>query len=218
MLFRDRSDAGRRLGSQLKKFAGQDVVVLALPRGGVPVGFEVALALHAPLDVLVVRKLGAPGHEELALGAVASGDVCVWNWEAVDALGVTLPQMDLLIEKGVREMEEREYHYRGNRERVDVRGKIAIIVDDGLATGSTMRAAVAALRRLGPKKIVVAAPVAAHSTCAELQEEADETVCLYTPLQFYAVGQWYRDFAQTTDEQVRELLDQAAQGMRRPAA
>lgn len=218
MLFRDRSEAGRLLGLQLKnRFAGQDVVVLALPRGGVPVGLEVAQALNAPLDVLVVRKLGAPGEEELAMGAIASGGVRIWNWEVVDALGIQLPQMDAIAEQAAVELARREQAYRGDRERVELRGKTVILVDDGLATGSTMRAAVAAVRQQSPKQVVVAVPVAAQTTCNALQKEADECVCSYTPLHFYAVGQWYQNFAQTSDEEVHELLERAGE-RKRPAA
>ena len=210
MLFRDRTEAGQRLGTRLKELVDGNAVVLALPRGGVPVGFEVAQSLDAPLDIFVVRKLGTPGHEELAMGAIASGGIRVLNREVVQALGVPQQQIDAVAEKEARELERREREYRGNRGPVDVRGRTAILVDDGLATGSTMRAAVAALRQERPEQVFVAVPVAARATCADLQEDADEVICLYTPMDFFAVGQWYQDFSQTTDEEVRELLDRAA--------
>lgn len=218
MLFRDRTEAGQRLAAELRDLAYTDSVVLALPRGGVPVGFEVARALDVPLDVFVVRKLGTPGQEELAMGAIAPGGVQVLNWDVVDACAISPQQIDAVAAREARELERREQQYRSNRERVDLRGRTVILVDDGLATGSTMRAAIAAVRQQKPTKVVVAVPVAARSTCAELQEEADETVCLYTPLQFHAVGQWYRDFSQTSDDEVRELLDRACDRAQRPAA
>jgi putative phosphoribosyl transferase len=218
MLFRDRTEAGQRLGARLKEMAIQNPVVLALPRGGVPVGFEVAQALDAPFDVFVVRKLGTPGQEELAMGAIASGGVRVLNEEVVQALAIMPEQIDAIAAREAQELERRERDYRGNREQLDVRGRTVILVDDGLATGSTMRAAVAAVRQRGPEKIIVAVPVAACATCAKLQQEANETVCLYTPLEFYAVGQWYEDFSQVTDDQVRELLQRSASRAQRPAA
>lgn len=218
MLFRDRMEAGQRLGAELQDLAHQDAVVLALPRGGVPVGFAVAEALDVPLDVFVVRKLGAPGQKELAMGAIASGGVRVLNREVVQALAISPQQIDAAAARALRELDRREREYRGNRARIEVRGRTAILVDDGLATGSTMRAAVAAVRQQGPRKIVVAVPVAARATCAELREEAHETVCLYTPLAFFAVGQWYQDFSQTSDEEVRELLERAAARVQQSAA
>lgn len=217
MLFRDRTEAGRQLGAQLMGFQNQDVVVLALPRGGVPVGFEVARALHAPFDVFVVRKLGAPGQEELAMGAIASGGLRVLNRDVVQALAISPQQVDAVAEREAGELQRREELYRGDREPMDLRGRTVILVDDGLATGSTMRAAVAALRQRQPKKVVVAVPVAARSSYEELQEEADQAICLDIPQKFFAVGQWYEDFSQTTDEEVRELLDAAAETAQRPA-
>lgn len=218
MLFQNRREAGQRLGTELKDLADQEVVVLALPRGGVPVGFQVARALNAPFDIFMVRKLGAPGQEELAMGAIASGGIRVLNRDVIRELAIPRWQIDAVAERELRELARREREYRGEREPVDIRGRTVILVDDGLATGSSMRAAVAALRQQGPLKIMVAVPVAARSTCAELQKEADETVCLYTPLQFYAVGQWYQDFSETTDQEVRELLNRAAEQLQKPAA
>jgi predicted phosphoribosyltransferase len=210
-LLRDRVDAGRRLAEKLTAYAGrQDVLVLALPRGGVPVGYEAARALGLPLDVFVVRKLGVPGHEELAMGAIASGGAWVLNEELVRTLAVPEQLMRSVVAREQRELVRRERLYRGNRPPLDVRGRTVILVDDGLATGSTMRAAIAALRRLEPARLVVAVPTAAPSTCDEIGSEVDECVCLLTPEPFYAVGIWYQDFSQTTDEQVRDLLDRGA--------
>jgi putative phosphoribosyl transferase len=211
MLFRDRTEAGRLLAAELSRYAHRpDVLVLGLPRGGVPVAYEVAQALEAPLDVFVVRKLGLPGQEELAVGAIASGGARVLNEEVVKALEISNEVIDSIATQEQAELERRERVYRGDRPWPEVRGRVVILVDDGLATGSTMRAAVAALRRQQPARIVVAVPVAAPETCEEFRAIADEIVCLDTPEPFYAVGLWYRDFGQTTDEQVRSLLDQAA--------
>jgi putative phosphoribosyl transferase len=211
MLFRDRTDAGRQLANELTAYAGRpDVLVLALPRGGVPVGYEVARALDAPLDVFLVRKLGLPGQEELAMGAVASGGVRVLNEEVVQGLGVPDWMIDDVARREQQELGRRERVYRGDRPAPDVRGRTVILVDDGLATGSTMRAAVAALRQQGPARVVVAVPLGAAETCAEFRGEADEAVCARTPQPFYAVGAWYDDFSQTTDEEVLDLLDRAA--------
>jgi predicted phosphoribosyltransferase len=207
MVFRNRTDAGRQLAERLSHYAGRDdVIVLALPRGGVPVGYEVAEALGAPLDVFIVRKLGLPGHEELAMGAIASGGVRVLNDRVVGAFRPSDKVIQSVEAEERRELERREREYRGGRPPLDVRGKTVILVDDGLATGSTMRAAVAALRRLGPARIVVAVPVGAAETCEEFTEEADEAICAQEPTPFYGVGMWYEDFSQTTDEEVRELL------------
>jgi predicted phosphoribosyltransferase len=209
-LFRDRTEAGRMLADRLKKYAGKpDVIVLALPRGGVPVAYEVARALHAPLDVFVVRKLGIPGHEELAMGAVATGGVRVLNDQAVRGLGIPEYVIDAVANWERQELQRRERLYRGDRPPPDVRGKTVILVDDGLATGSTMLAAVQALRQQGPARIVVAVPVASPDTCELLKAYVDEVVCAATPEPFYAVGLWYQDFSQTTDEEVRELLAQS---------
>lgn len=207
--FRDRRDAGRRLAAELKRYAARsDVVVLALPRGGVPVGWEVARALAAPLDVFVVRKLGVPGEEELAMGAVARGGVRVLNERLTTALGIPEYVIDAVTAWQQEELARRERLYRGDRPPPDVGGRTVILVDDGLATGSTMRAAVAALRVQGPARIVVAVPTAARETCHELVAEVDEVVCATTPEPFYSVGLWYEDFSQTTDEEVRALLSQ----------
>jgi putative phosphoribosyl transferase len=210
MLFRDRSDAGRQLAARLAHYVGRDdVLVLALPRGGVPVGYEVAEALGAPLDVFLVRKLGTPGHEELAMGAIASGGVRVLNDQVVRMLRPSEEVIARVEAAERRELERREREYRGGRPPLDVRGKTVILVDDGLATGSTMRAAVAALRRLGPNRIVVAVPVGAAETCEEFEGEADEAICAKEPDPFYAVGAWYDDFSQTSDAEVRDLLGRA---------
>ena len=186
-----------------------EVLVLALPRGGVPVGFEVAKALGAPLDVFVVRKLGVPGREELAMGAIATGGVRVLNVDVVEELGIPPDAIDKVALRELRELARRESVYRGDRPRLDVRGKVVILVDDGLATGATMRAAIAALRRLEPAHLDVAAPVGAPDTCAAVAAVADSLVCLLTPDPLVAVGVWYREFGQTTDEEVRELLKRA---------
>jgi predicted phosphoribosyltransferase/pimeloyl-ACP methyl ester carboxylesterase len=209
-VFRDRADAGRALAAALKEYAGRtDVLVLALPRGGVPVGFEVARALRAPLDVMVVRKLGLPGQEELAMGAIASGGVRVVNDEVVVALSVEPEMIEEVAEREWAELRRRERTFRGDRPPLQVEGKTILLVDDGLATGSTMRAAVLALRELRPRKVVVAVPVAPAEVCQAMRADADEVVCLRSPEHFVAVGRWYADFGQTTDEEVRDLLARA---------
>ncbi|SRR5579875_1964315 len=211
MLFRDRREAGRVLAEKLASYANRsDVLVLALPRGGVPVAYEVAQALHVPLDVFLVRKLGLPGQEELAMGAIASGGTRVLNEEVVSKLNVPQEVIDTVAVEEQHELRRRERDYRDDRPFPNVHSRTILLVDDGLATGSTMRAAVAALRQQGPARIVVAVPVGAPETCAELQHEADEAVCAQTPQPFYAVGAWYDNFSQTTDEEVRELLARAA--------
>ena len=205
--FRDRREAGRLLAAQLGAYAKRpDVLVLALPRGGVPVAAEVASALGAPLDVFVVRKLGVPGHEEYALGAIATGGVRVLNEEVVQALRIPDRVIDALAAREQEELARRERVYRGHRPPLDVRGRTVILVDDGLATGATMHAAIRALRQQQPARIVVAVPTASPETCAELKTEVDDIICATTPDPFYAVGLWYEDFSQTTDEEVRELL------------
>jgi predicted phosphoribosyltransferase len=210
--FQDRRQAGRVLAARLGAYAGRsDVVVLALPRGGVPVGYEVARALGAPLDVFVVRKLGVPGHEELAMGAIASGGFRVLNDAVVQALAIPDQEIDRVAAAELVELRRRERLYRGDGPPVAVGGRTVVLVDDGLATGSSMRAAAAALRRLGPARLVVAAPVGASETCDLLRSEADEVVCATTPEPFRAVGLWYADFAPTGDQEVRDLLSAARQ-------
>ena len=210
--FRDRREAGRLLGEKLREYANRrDVVVLALPRGGVPVAFEVAKVLKAPLDVLVVRKLGLPQHEELAMGAIGSGGVRVLNQEVVRGLGIPDEIVNRIAKREERELERREQEYRDGRPSVNVRGRTVILVDDGLATGSSMRAAALALKSKQAAQIVVAVPVGAPSTCAEIESEVDKVICGVTPPgPFWGVGQWYEDFSQTSDEEVRDLLKQAA--------
>jgi putative phosphoribosyl transferase len=209
--FRDRTDAGRYLATKLDAYRGRpDLLVLALPRGGVPVGFEVALALHAPLDVFIVRKLGLPGHEELAIGAIASGGAKVLDDYLIRELNLSPGVIASVIAQEERELERREREYRGDHPPVPVAGHTVILVDDGLATGYTMRAAVTALKQEGAAQIVVAVPVAPPDTCDSLRAEVDAVVCAATPEPFVAVGLWYRDFRQTTDEEARELLARAA--------
>jgi putative phosphoribosyl transferase len=210
-IFQDRTDAGRQLAEELLSYAGRDdVIVLALPRGGVPVAFEVAQRLGVPLDVFVVRKLGVPGHEELAMGAIASGGVRVLNEDVLYVLpdAQSIVEMVTAIER--EELKRRERDYRSDRPAPEVRGRTVILVDDGLATGATMRAAAAALRQQAAAKIIVAVPVGAPSTCHEIRSVADEVVCLQTPGSFMGVGQYYEDFSQTTDEEVRDLLAASA--------
>jgi predicted phosphoribosyltransferase len=207
MLFHDRFEAGRVLASKLTEFANRpDVVVLALPRGGVPVGFEVAKALNVPLDIFVVRKLGVPGHRELAMGAIASGGVRVLNDDVVRALQIPQEMIDAIAAEEERELDRREREYRDGRPPTNVQGRTVILVDDGLATGSSMRVAALALRQKQPARIVVAVPVASARTCSEFANEVDKVVCAVTPEPFWAVGQWYEDFSQTSDEEVRDLL------------
>jgi len=206
--FRDRIHAGQVLSKELKAYAGRpDVMVLALPRGGVPVAREVARVLHVPLDVFLVRKLGTPGQEELAMGAIASGGIRVLNEEVVRSLRVSQRSIESVTARELRELARREHMYREGRPPLDVTSNTVILVDDGLATGSTMRAAVAALREAKPKRIVVAVPVAAAPTCTDLREEVDDLICLRTPEPFYSVGFWYEDFSQTSDEEIREMLE-----------
>ncbi len=208
--FKDRKEAGWRLASQLSSYADRpDVAVLGLPRGGVPVAYEVARALRAPLDVFVVRKLGVPGQEELAMGAIASGGTRVLNDEVVSVLGIPAETIDRIAESEREELARREALYRDDRPLIPVAGRTVILVDDGLATGSTMRAAIRALRKQEPARIVVAVPVGAASTCQEFGEEVEEVVCAMTPEPFHAVGLWYDDFSQTTDQEVRELLERS---------
>lgn len=214
-IFKDRRDAGRKLAQYLTRYTNRpDVVVLALPRGGVPVAFEVAGALHTPLDIFLVRKLGIPGHEELAMGAIALGGLRVLNEDIVGALNVPNAVLDVVTRRERAELERRERAYRGDRPPLDVRGKTVILVDDGLATGSSMRAAVAGLRARQPAQIVVAVPTAAPETCEAFENEVDDVVCAVTPQPFFSVGTWYEDFSQTSDEAVRRLLEEASQTVR----
>ena len=213
--FRDRTDAGAVLATKLTAYAHRaDVLVLALPRGGVPVAYEVAKALEAPLDVFLVRKLGVPGHEELAMGAVASGGVRVLNEQVVRPLRIPGHVIDAVTEEEIKELARRDRLYRGERPAPDVRGRTVILVDDGLATGASMLAAIRALRQLEPAHIVVAVPTASAETCQELKSEVDDVVCATTPEPFHAVGLWYEDFSQTTDEEVRDLLQWAPSSQR----
>ncbi len=206
--FRDRKEAGRKLADELAGYAGEDVVVLGLPRGGVPVGYEVARRLGAPLDVFLVRKLGTPGQPELAMGAIATGGVRVMNDEVVGSLRVSQEQIEEVAERERRELRRREEAYRGERPEAEVEGRTVILVDDGLATGATMKAAVRALRQQGPAWIVVAVGTAPPETAEQFRELVDEFVCLVTPRPFFGVGGSYCDFSQTSDEEVRRLLDE----------
>jgi putative phosphoribosyl transferase len=217
MRFRDRSEAGRLLAEQLSSYANRaDVLVLALPRGGVPVAFEVARHLQAPLDVWLVRKLGAPGIPELAIGAIASGGVETISTEAARRLAITHEQLEAITARERQELERREAAYRGSRPLIDVRGKTVILIDDGIATGASMRAAIASLGRLNPAQMVVAIPVASPSTLLDLRSEADGIICLWTPPDLNSVGEWYQDFSQTTDDEVNTLLDSARDFVARP--
>ena len=217
-MFQDRAEAGRALAARLMGFAGRgDAVVLGLPRGGAVVGYEVAQALNAPLDVFLVCKLGTPGQPELAMGAIASGGVLVLNPDIVHGLNISDETIAAVAAREQQEIERREREYRGNHPALPLRHQAVILVDDGLATGSTMRAAVTAVRNLDPSSIIVAVPVAAASTCDELRSETevDHVICLATPEPFRAVGQWYREFPQVSDQEVRELLNRSA-GEQRP--
>jgi putative phosphoribosyl transferase len=210
MIFRDRTEAGKYLATKLLSYKDRpDVLVLALPRGGVPVAFEVAEALRVPLDIFLVRKLGVPGHEELAMGAISTGGVRVLNEDTIDYLSIPEHIIDSIAAEELKELERRELAYRGNRPEPDVKGKTVILIDDGLATGSTIRAAAQALRQQQPARIVVAVPVSARETCDEYRIGVDEIICAVTPEPFLGVGMWYLDFSQTTDEEVRDLLERA---------
>jgi putative phosphoribosyl transferase len=216
LTFRDRRDAGRRLATRLAGYAAEpDVLVLALPRGGVPVAAEIARVLGAELDVFLVRKLGVPGYPELAFGAIASDGVRVLNDDVVSTMRVTPEAIEAVTSAERQTLERREREYRGDRPRPDIQGRTVILVDDGLATGATMRAAIEVVRRQQPRRIVVAVPVAPPETCRELAAQVDEMVCLLTPAAFFGVSAWYDDFSQTTDFEVRELLESAAKDVRR---
>jgi len=209
--FANRTDAGRKHATKLLDYVNcPNVVVLALPRGGVPIAYELARALHAPLDVFLVRKLGVPGNEELAMGAIATGGVRVLNSEAISCWDLSESIIDEIAKREQKELERRERLYRGNRPALDISGRTVILVDDGLATGATMRAAALALRQMRPLKIVVAVPVAPLETCEAFRNEVEEVICAITPEPFIAVGAWYSDFSQTSDEEVRKLLKQAS--------
>jgi putative phosphoribosyl transferase len=211
MIFPNRTEAGRRLALPLRDYTNRkDVIVLGIPRGGVPVAFEIARMLRVPLDVLVLRKLGVPGHEELGFGAIASGGIRTLNPEIVEALRISARDIELVTNAERKELKRREHAYRGRRPPLHVKGFTVILVDDGIATGSGMRAAADALRQLKPARIVIAVPVAPGSTCDRLRSEVDDLVCLYTPAPFYGVGQFYLDFSQVSDQEVNELLDRAA--------
>jgi predicted phosphoribosyltransferase len=213
--FVDRHDAGRILASRLDGYAGRDdVVVLALPRGGVPVAYEVALALGAPMDLFLVRKLGTPGHRELAMGAIASGGIRVVNDEVIRAHGIANSAIEAVVREEEQELQRRDRAYREGRPAPNLEDRIVILVDDGLATGSTMRAAVEAVRQRHPSRVVVAVPVGAAETCAALAVVADEVICARTPRPFSAVGQWYAEFAQVEDDEVRQLLQHSASALR----
>lgn len=208
--FRDRVDAGRELAGRLSHLSGRDTIVLALPRGGVPVGYEVAHALHVPLDVINVRKLGVPWHEELALGAIASGGVRVLNNEVIMAAGVTREDLDNVTQLQQLELERRERLYRGGRPAPVLRGRTVILVDDGIATGATVRAAISVVRAQSPAHLVLAVPVAQASVAAELAREVDELVCVLMPSDLYAIGLWYDSFLQLKDDEVQRILARAA--------
>ena len=212
MRFQDRTEAGRLLAEKLQRYTGRpELLVLALPRGGVPVGFEVALALRTPLDIFLVRKLGLPGHEELAMGAIATGGVRVLNQEVMEQFQISEELIDSVAAGEQLELQRRERVYRGDRPPPEIKDRTIILVDDGIATGSTMHAAVAALRKQNPSGIVVAVPTAAPSTKEEFRDEVEDFIVVITPGNFVAVGQWYEDFSQTTDEEVRTLLQRADQ-------
>jgi predicted phosphoribosyltransferase len=208
--FRDRKDAGRKLAQALSHYTGQsDVTIFALPRGGVPVAYEVALALNVPLDIFIVRKLGLPGREELAIGAIGSGGIRVLNDDVIRILNIPQEVINLVAQRELQELQRREHNYRGNRSTPEVRDRTIILIDDGLATGASMRAAVIGVRAQHPARIVIAVPVAAPEVCDAFQFAVDEMVCLMTPEPFYGVGKWYEVFSQVDDEEVRVMVEQA---------
>src|SRR6185437_15349365 len=211
MIFKNRIDAGRQLATRLSSYANwQDIVVLGIPRGGVTVAFEVAQALHAPLDIFLSRKLGVPGHEELAFGAIAAGDGRYLDKQVIEAMGISDQQIERVTQDVKSTLQQRALLYRGNRPPVDVVGKTIILIDDGIATGASVYAAISALQQMKPAKLVLAVPVAPASTCAWLRREVDQLICVYAPEQFYAVGQFYEFFPQVTDDEVQELLRRAS--------
>ncbi len=211
-LFTDRRDAGRKLAKELSAYANRsDVLVLALPRGGVPVAYEIALALNAPLDIFTVRKLGLPGHEELAMGAIATGGARVINQDVVRTFNVPQAIIEVVVKKELKELERRERVFRGDRTMREIHGKTVILIDDGLATGASMHAAIMGLRAKDPARIVVAVPTAALETCEAFKHMVDEMICATTPEPFYGVSRWYDDFSQTSDEEVQTLLEEASQ-------
>jgi putative phosphoribosyl transferase len=208
--FNDRTDAGKRLAERLSEYANrEDILILALPRGGVPVAFEVAKELNVKMDVFIVRKLGVPGNEELAMGAIASGNIRVLNEDVIRSFHIPQKVIDEATTNELSELERRERIYRGNRPTPKISGSTVILIDDGLATGATMRAAVAAVKSKNPAKVIIAVPVAAPDTCSAFRNDVDEVICVGTPEPFYGVGAWYEDFSQTTDKEVCELLDRA---------
>jgi len=210
-LFKDRLDAGRKLAKKLSKYANRsDILILGLPRGGVPVAFEVAKELNVKMDVFVVRKLGVPENEELAMGAIASDNIIVLNEDVVRSFQISKQSIDAVAARELRELERREYIFRGKRPKLSISDSTVILIDDGLATGATMNAATAAVKTKNPTKIVIAVPTGAPDTCRSFEGKVDEVICVATPEPFYAVGAWYEDFSQTTDEEVCELLEKAA--------
>jgi putative phosphoribosyl transferase len=215
--FKDRVDAGKKLAAALGAYNHRkDVLVLALPRGGVPVAFEVAKAINAPLDVFMVRKLGVPGHEEVAMGAIASGGIMVRNEDVIRYGNISNEAIEAVVQKESCELERRISEYRGNRPLPEIANRCIILVDDGLATGATMRAAVKAVREMAPAQVIVAVPVGAPETCADFKEEVDDVVCVEMPQSFRAIGSWYDNFSQSTDQEVREYLSQAAKLLPQP--
>lgn len=209
--FANRTEAGKLLADALSGYTGRsDILILALPRGGVPVAYEVAKALSAPMDLWLVRKLGVPGQEELALGALVGKNIRVLNYDIIDLLNIDETVIDTIVAREQAELERRNRLYRQGKPPPAIEGKTIIIIDDGLATGATMRVAISSLRQAGAARIIAAVPVGAASTCDKIEEEADELICLHTPEPFYGVGQWYNDFSQTSDDEVRALLNNAA--------
>lgn len=205
--FQNRTEAGQQLTTRLQTYANRpDVLVLGLPRGGIPVAYEIANALNVPLDICLVRKLGVPGHQELAMGAIAAGGVRVLNYEVISGLGITSKTIDAVAAKELKELQRRDRVYRGDRPQPEIRDRTVILVDDGIATGSSIRAAISVLKPQHPARLIVAIPVAPSSTCAQLSHEVDEVVCLFQPETFYAIGIWYEDFSQTTDEIVHHCF------------